>query len=124
MSDSADNYFKTWSKVYLKYCDGSGHQGTRSEPVAYKERKLYFRGNNITIAQFKAIDEALGLFSGKVSQVVLSGCSAGGLAAYHWANYLTDNLPSSAKLWVIPDSGIFLDVVDLTTNTSSYRISL
>lgn len=36
----------------LKYCDGSGHQGTRSLPIVYKDRALYFRGNNITIAQF------------------------------------------------------------------------
>ncbi len=33
------------------YCDGSGHQGTRTEPVSYKDAKLYFRGNNVTIGQ-------------------------------------------------------------------------
>jgi len=30
LSDEAGNYFKSWTKVYLKYCDGSGHQGTRT----------------------------------------------------------------------------------------------
>jgi hypothetical protein len=31
------------------YCDGAGHQGTSSSPTPYKDSKLYFRGNNITV---------------------------------------------------------------------------
>ena len=30
LSDQDDNSFKNWTKVYLKYCDGSGHQGSKS----------------------------------------------------------------------------------------------
>ena len=30
LSDQDDNSFKDWTKVYLKYCDGSGHQGSKS----------------------------------------------------------------------------------------------
>lgn len=35
-SDDDDNYFRGWTRIYLKYCDGSGHQGTRSFPILYK----------------------------------------------------------------------------------------
>jgi len=41
--DEANN-FKDWKRVMLLYCDGSGHQGTRKEPLNYKGSNLYFRG--------------------------------------------------------------------------------
>ena len=52
LSNQADNYFKGWTRVFLKYCDGSGHQGTRSDALLYKGAQLFFRGQNITLAQF------------------------------------------------------------------------
>ena len=55
-SDDDNNSFKNWTKVFLKYCDGSGHQGSRNEPISYKGKKLYFRGSNITLAQFDSIE--------------------------------------------------------------------
>lgn len=44
LSDDKDNYFKSWTKVFLKYCDGSGHQGSRALPILYKGAELFFRG--------------------------------------------------------------------------------
>ena len=29
MSDDEDNYFNGWTRIFLKYCDGSGHQGSK-----------------------------------------------------------------------------------------------
>ena len=29
MSDDKDNYFNGWTRIFLKYCDGSGHQGSK-----------------------------------------------------------------------------------------------
>lgn len=40
------------------------------------------------LKDFKIYRKKIGLFS-KASDVVVSGCSAGGLAAFHWANYIT-----------------------------------
>lgn len=57
LSDEPSNYFKDWTKVYLKYCDGSGHQGSASSPISYKDRKLYFRGQNVTIGQLESLDK-------------------------------------------------------------------
>ena len=72
------------TKVYLKYCDGSGHQGSKLAPISYKDAKLYFRGTNVTVSQFKSLEDKFGLFS-KSSKVIVSGGSAGGLAAFLWA---------------------------------------
>jgi hypothetical protein len=51
LSNSNLNSFRTFTKVYFKYCDGSGHQGTRSQPFQFKDSKLYFRGSNLTISK-------------------------------------------------------------------------
>ena len=87
LSDQDDSFFKDWTKVYLKYCDGTGHQGTRSNPLSYKGATLYFRGHNVTIGQLNSLDDEINLFS-KVEKIIVSGGSAGGLATFVWTNYI------------------------------------
>jgi len=106
----------------MKYCDGSGHQGSRSEPVLYKGAKLYFRGQNITLSTFGEINQKYGLFNGSVTHLILSGGSAGGLAAYHWTNYIQKNIKSTTNYWSVPDSGIFMDVVNIHTQLPTFRM--
>jgi hypothetical protein len=52
----------------------------------------------------------------------VSGGSAGGLAAYMWANYVFNN-SKKAKVLLISDSGIFLDAINIQTNEYSYKNS-
>jgi hypothetical protein len=56
-SNNINNHFRDSTKVYLRYCDGAGHQGSRSSPIVYKDASLYFRGNNITVAQLDDLDK-------------------------------------------------------------------
>jgi hypothetical protein len=93
--------------VLIKYCDGSGHQGTKRDPISHKETNLYFRGHNVTVAQLNSLEKQNKLFS-EATHVVVSGCSAGGLAVFLWTNYIKDRV-NKGKVWAIPDSGIFLD---------------
>ena len=109
MSSQADNYFNSWTRVYLTYCDGAGHQGSRAEPILYKGAELFFRGQDITLARFKQLDDLLGIFKGKVTHLVISGESAGALAAFQWTNYLQEKITNATRLWSLPDSGIFID---------------
>ena len=118
-SDASQNSFKSWTRVFLKYCDGTVHQGTKSTPVSYKGSKLYFRGNNITRAQFQSLEDKFGLFT-KSSQVIVSGGSAGGLAAFLWTEYVNRNV-KNAKVYGVPDSGIFLDSINVPTGVHTYR---
>jgi hypothetical protein len=52
LSDVQPNYFTNWTKIFLNYCDGAGHQGGTIAPISYKNTLLYFRGQNITIERF------------------------------------------------------------------------
>lgn len=63
MSINEKNSFMNATRVLLKYCDGTGHQGSRRNPVVYKGTSLYFRGHNVTIGQFNSLEKKLGLFS-------------------------------------------------------------
>lgn len=49
----------------------------------------------------------------------MTGGSAGGLAAFHWADYVKSKV--QGYVWAVPDSGVFLDVVNLTSNQYDYR---
>lgn len=117
---SANSLYYDWTRVFFKYCDGTGHQGTKSVPVSYKGADLYFRGSNITIGIFNALHTAYGLYDG--SEILVSGCSAGGLAAYTWTNYLFSK--SKGRVFAAPDSGMFLDEMNVVNKTYYYRTEI
>lgn len=103
----------------FKYCDGSGHQGTRKNPVSYKGTNLYFRGHNVTVGQLNSLERNNKLFS-EATHVVVGGDSAGGLAVFLWTNYIKDRV-KKGKVWALPDSGIFLDETNILTGKNDYR---
>jgi hypothetical protein len=119
MSKDPKNYFKDWKKVYFHYCDGTGHQGSRREPILYKNRLLYFRGHNITVERFNDLEKSLGLFT-KAEKVVISGGSAGGLAATMWTNYVVEKV-QKGKVYSVVDAGIFYDSQHLMTKTNLFK---
>lgn len=43
--------FYNWNIIYINYCDGTGHQGYREEPILIKDQLIYIRGDRI----FKSI---------------------------------------------------------------------
>ena len=73
----------------------------------------------MTIGQLKSLEQSIQLFS-KVENILVSGGSAGGLAAFLWTNYVKDNA-KVAKVWSAPDSGIFLDYTNVQTKDHFYR---
>ena len=92
----------------MKSCDGTGHQGYRKEPIQYMGRSLYFRGHNTTKGLLNQLDKAHSIFT-IATHIVVTGQSAGGLATFLWSNYIASRAPKDAKIWALPDSGIFLD---------------
>merc|ERR1719401_2583608 len=98
----------------MVYCDGNSFSGDRDEPLIVrgldgKDKPLYFRGRRIVDA---AIETLLGMGLNKASTVLLTGCSAGGLATFLHADYVHDRLkatvPTLQKYRVAPMSGFFL----------------
>lgn len=122
-NSAANPVFFDWTRVFVPYCDGSEHMGTRQIPISYKGLDLYFRGTNNTIAHLNYLNATFGLFSS--DQIVVTGISAGGMATYYWANYVYDN-SINKQVVAIPDSGLFLVeyVNSFGSSLSEYIINL
>jgi len=103
------------NRVVFKYCDGNSFSGNRDEPVKVTgpdgvALPLYFRGKRIIDAVLDTLLEKMGL--AEAEEVLLTGCSAGGLATYLHADYVHDRLkqavPGLKKMRAAPISGMFL----------------
>mmetsp|Transcript_36011 Transcript_36011/g.108183 ORF Transcript_36011/g.108183 Transcript_36011/m.108183 type:complete len:397 (+) Transcript_36011:38-1228(+) len=93
-----------WNHVLMRYCDGASFSGN-APPTPYQGSTLHWAGKSIREAVVTDLMKA-GL--GDASDVVVSGCSAGGLATYLHTDQWCDALPN-AKCVGLPDSGFFLD---------------
>jgi len=93
----------TWTFVYLPYCDGGSFTG---DAVSSTTPPLYFYGLGNRDAVVASLRASYGFSS--ATDIVVSGCSAGGLAAYLHVDYYAKQVPS-ARTTGLPDSGFFLD---------------
>lgn len=119
LSVNEQNNFKDWTRVFLKYCTGTGHQGTKRAPVPYKGSYLMFRGHNVTVGMLNTLEKNNKIFS-EATHVVVGGDSAGGLAVFLWTNYIKDRV-KNGRVWALPDSGIFLDSINVATGKHDYK---
>ena len=69
---------------------------------------MYFRGSTITKAHFNWINSKYNLKG--ADKIILTGKSAGGIAANMWSNYLKTYVQSDSKVYPIPDSGVYINV--------------
>lgn len=98
-----------WNHVYMRYCDGASFSGNNETVVSYKGKSLHFRGKRVREAMAKDLMENRGL--SEATDLIVSGCSAGGLATFLHTDQWCDMVPS-AKCAGLPDSGFFLDYQD------------
>lgn len=104
-NDPAVNPLYDWTKVYMSYCDGSSQTTDLEAPVVYNGQSVYHRGARIIRALIPfLLNEGLAA----ASQVVVTGCSAGGLSTYLHADKWSAALPN-ASVVAMPDSGFFLN---------------
>lgn len=99
--------FYNWNMVHVKYCDGSSYAGDRD--VVYNGRTLYFRGRHNREQTIRAV-LSMGMRSGK--EIVIAGCSAGGLAIYLGLDQmagLIKQVNPSAVIRGVSFSGFFFD---------------
>lgn len=82
--------FCNFNRVYMAYCDGNSFSGNRDEAVVVGGKPLYFRGRRILDAVLSYLMENYNL--GAAENVLLTGCSAGGLATYLHTDYVGDTL--------------------------------
>jgi O-palmitoleoyl-L-serine hydrolase len=103
--ESENPLFYDWNKLFVIYCDGSEYQGSRNDTISFKDVNLHFRGALNVMELFKHLDTQYDIYNS--DKIVISGVSAGGIATYHWSNYLYEHA-KTAKVYAIPDSGFFL----------------
>eukprot|EP01121_Diplochlamys_sp_Union-15-3_P004235 TRINITY_DN1425_c0_g3_i3.p1 TRINITY_DN1425_c0_g3~~TRINITY_DN1425_c0_g3_i3.p1 ORF type:complete len:293 (-),score=41.21 TRINITY_DN1425_c0_g3_i3:27-905(-) len=96
-----------WNSVFIRYCDGGSFSGDNDTITDYRGTQLYFRGKRILQAVFNDLYTNRGLQN--ATDVVISGCSAGGLATFLHVDWWKNNLSPTTKVRGMPDSGFFLD---------------
>jgi hypothetical protein len=89
-------------------------QGGNDSPIKYKDTTLYFRGGKIIRSHLKWLIDNHQL--DKASKIMLTGGSAGGIAATIWSNYLQSIVKNPSVVYTIPDSGIFVNATTYQTN--------
>merc|ERR1711959_759245 len=99
--------FYDWNIVDVGYCDGASFSGDRDEPIIVDRRKLYFRGSRILHQLFRHLVETKGM--DRAANVLLSGCSAGGLATIVHADQVSKYFGSGTVFKAVPFSGFFPD---------------
>lgn len=106
--------FCNFNRVWFVYCDGASFSGNRNEPFFAGSKQLYFRGRRVLDETLEALS-SLGL--SQAENVLLTGCSAGGMAAYLAADHVHERLratsPLLRKYKVAPMSGMFLEHANL-----------
>lgn len=84
--------FYNWNIAFLRYCDGSSFSGGREGTVTVGDRELHFRGFAILNAMIDDLLAHRGLQGS--TDVVVSGCSAGGLATFLHLDYWAERIHS------------------------------
>jgi hypothetical protein len=95
-----------WNVVYFKYCDGASFSGNNDTVTPVNGTPLYWRGYRNLLAYLKDLNTKR-LQAG--TDFVISGCSAGGLATYLHVDWWKQQVPATATVRGMPDSGYFLD---------------
>ncbi|XP_038993878.1 pectin acetylesterase 12-like isoform X2 [Hibiscus syriacus] len=99
--------FFNWNRVKLRYCDGASFTGDSQDKAA----KLQFRGQRIWLA---AMEDLMSKGMRHANQALLSGCSAGGLAAILHCDEFRNMFPRNIRVKCLADAGLFLDTVDVS----------
>ena len=99
-------------RVYVPYCTGDFHAGTRKKPVRLKKgakRKWWFHGRRNLDAVVETLVAAHGL--GDATEVLLMGVSAGAAGVFFNVDRIAAALPAAAVRGV-PIAGLFSPAAD------------
>jgi hypothetical protein len=114
----SESSFCNWTAVHLNYCDGASFAGFLPEPIVVQGTDIYFRG--ITILN-TMIDTMLAAGLATASELIVKGCSAGGLATILHLDYFAARVRAanpSIRIVGMPDAGFFMDHNTVTGKAS------
>ena len=106
-----------WNTIYVKYCDGSCYSGNNDTIVKINDTlSLHFTGYRILNSVFEELmndNNNKGYNFDNATDLLLSGCSAGGLGTYIHNENIFDminaKMGNQIKMAAMPDSGFFLE---------------
>lgn len=107
-SSTANPLLYNYNHVFINYCDGGSYAGAVSDPVTVGSQQIFYRGRYILDGVYAELFK-LGLSS--ASTVIVSGCSAGGLAVYMHLDYISAKIHAvspSTRVVGAPGAGFFL----------------
>ncbi|PUZ53559.1 hypothetical protein GQ55_5G061100 [Panicum hallii var. hallii] len=110
--------FYDWNIVVVRYCDGASFAGD-AEGEDPDGTKLFFRGLRIWEA---VVDELMGKGMDTAKQTLLTGCSAGSLAALLHCDNFRRRFPQEVSVKCLSDAGFFIDVKDLSGERSIWSL--
>lgn len=96
-----------WNHAFLRSCDGGSYSGTRRDVAEVWGAQLHFKGAFILEAFHDTLSKKFNFDA--ATDVVVSGCSSGGLGVFLHLDWWRRLLPKSAFVAGVPDSGFFLD---------------
>jgi len=103
--------FCNFHRVFMVYCDGDSFSGDRTDAVVVQGKPLYFRGHRILKAILSTLHRDYGL--GGAKEVLLTGCSAGGLSTFLHADFVHSSVkaiaPKLTTFKAAPISGFFFE---------------
>eukprot|EP01083_Nonionella_stella_P039236 106715_1 len=102
-----------WNSIYVRYCDGLLYASNNETIYSYNASiSLHFRGWRILNGVLNVLQQKYNL--SKATDVLFSGCSAGGLATFWHGDYmyskmveLTNN--KAINYMAMPDAGYFME---------------
>eukprot|EP01038_Epipyxis_sp_PR26KG_P004243 gene4243-6022_t len=108
-----------WNIVLVRYCDGTSYAGDAT--VMYKNKPLYFRGKYNRDETIKSL-LSLGMLN--ASEVVIGGCSAGGLGIYLGLDNMQSIMNKANDKIIIrgfSDSGYFMQYSSSKSCITTYQ---
>eukprot|EP00051_Salpingoeca_urceolata_P032722 m.17053 g.17053 ORF g.17053 m.17053 type:complete len:403 (+) comp5379_c0_seq1:64-1272(+) len=106
---TVNSLFCNWTMAYVRYCDGASFSGDVGAPVATSDGDIFFRGRRVLDA---ILDDMLARGMDQAEEVIVHGCSAGGLATFLHLDYIAERIHAAnptARVVGAPESGYFID---------------
>jgi hypothetical protein len=92
--------FDSYTIIYGMYCDGGSWTGN-APPKVVGGKTIYYRGRPLLDA---LLDDLLAKGLAAATDLLWSGCSAGGLTTYVHADYVASRMPSGVKTLALADA--------------------
>lgn len=120
-SDAAVNpdYFDA-HRVYVPYCTGDAHSGTRDGPLN-STWPFHFSGHLNVGVIVRTLMTAHATSLGAADTLLVSGSSAGGIGAFLNADYIASLLPASVSVRAAPQGGWFYPPVTVFADWAAGR---